>query len=747
MGLGTPPKPGIAQQDLSPCWEIRGCKEMGCSARTEKGTPCWRLKNASNKGLHGLSYPETLYACLICQVFKMHGEADAKGWGHFVFDQIYRHLEEIRPVTTESAQRLLHILDNLPEGLLTTDENFKITYMNHTAAKITGIKAADAVGMPCKEVLRSQDCDTACALKRAGQGSGDVETGEIVMASAEGREIPLVCSTSVLKDPYGNIVGCVEVFSDISERKRLEDDLKFSESKYRRIFEGSKDLIFIAAKDGTIEDVNQAGLDLLGYDSKEAFLSLASIEQIYKNSMHWRVFQKQINRDGFVKDFDAVLEKKDGMGLHCLLSGNGILGEGGSIIGYEGIAKDITARMDAIRAFRQRHQELWVLNSVALAMNKTQDLDTVLMTALQKALKALGLKSGAIFLIDYDKLDFILRAEQGLGSLGQHKTYKILFDDELLMRSLLKKDFTLVPEPIFPPFMATLKEGSIRKSNRLTCFLITAKNKATGFLALEVPKGIDILTGHAYHLLGSLGNFLGGAVENASLGQTIQMHREELKGLTAKLFQSQELERKRIARELHDEAGQVLTGINFTLEAIEKSISKEPAHIKALVSDVKHQLNRNYQEMRRISYRLHPALLTDLGLEPAIEAYITQISKHCDLDIHFRVMGFDERVDPEIETVLYRLSQEVLTNTIKHAKAEYFSLSIIKSYPSIIFNAEDDGVGFEPGDTQYQSQKLGLLSMRERASMLGGTFSLRTSPGQGTRIRIEIPVGEECDEK
>ena len=99
-------------------------------------------------------------------------------------------------------------------------------------------------------------------------------------------------------------------------------------------------------------------------------------------------------------------------------------------------------------------------------------------------------------------------------------------------------------------------------------------------------------------------------------------------------------------------------------------------------------------------------------------------------------------MDPEIETVLYRLSQEASTNTLKHSSAKYFKLFIIKSYPHVIFLAEDDGVGFDSGDFDVHKQALGLLSMRERVAMLGGKFSLRTSKGNGTRIRIEIPLKE-----
>jgi len=527
--------------------------------------------------------------------------------------------------------------------------------------------------------------------------------------------------------------------------QQLKDDLEFADRKYRRLFEGSKDLIFITNKDGSFSEVNQACVDLLGYRSKEELFSLGSVEKVYDKTTHWKVFKRQIDRDGFIKDFEALFRRKDRNRIHCLLSGNAVRSKHGEIIGYQGIAKDITARTDATRNFYQRHRELWVLNSVAFAMNQTQDLDAILMTALERALKALNLTSGGIFLIDYDKPAFILTAQQGFPKNATKKINQIQFFDESLMNSLLQKELILTPEPIFPAFRAKLK-GENNNLIQLVCFLITAKDKASGFLALDVPPDKDLTTGQDFHLLGSLSNFLGGAIENNRLAQTISRHREELKGLTAKLFHSQEIERRRIARELHDEVGQALTGINFTLETVEKVAAKEPDRLKACILEIKKQINRTYQEMRRLSHRLHPALLSDLGLEPALEAYLKNISKHSDLRIDFKMMGFGKWVNFDIESVLYRLSQEALTNTLKHACATWFKLSIIKSYPDIIFLAQDDGIGFDAERFMGSPRTLGLLSMRERAAMLGGKFTLRTAKGAGVRIRIEIPIKECADE-
>ena len=141
----------------------------------------------------------------------------------------------------------------------------------------------------------------------------------------------------------------------------------------------------------------------------------------------------------------------------------------------------LLVRMDAIRGLQKHHRELSLLNAVALAMNATQDLDDILMTALENVLEVLNLTSGGIFLIDHEKSDFSLRVQQGLFERMCTNTYQVRFHDQALMKSLLKKNLALEPKPSFPPFVVSLKAPEPGCSVQLICFLITAKEKASGF--------------------------------------------------------------------------------------------------------------------------------------------------------------------------------------------------------------------------------------------------------------------------
>lgn len=567
---------------------------------------------------------------------------------------------------------------------------------------------------------------------------------EYRIRTAEGQEKWVWEQGHGVFDIHKGLLALEGIISDITQRKELEKELQISETKYRRIFEGSQAMIFLASREGQLLEVNQAGVDLLKYRSRQEILSLPSIEDMFHTKIHWKVFQKQLEKNGFIKEFEAQFKKFDGARAHCLLSGNLLIDEDGSILGYEGIAKDITARVDATRNQLQRNKELEFLNSIALVINRTQDLNDILVMALKNILNVFQIDSGGIFLVNHEKSEFELLVQQGLDINEKILSVPFVLRDHGLSEAMLKSNVVFTPEATFPPFRGFIADKDQRNTRELTCFLITAQDKALGFIALE--KTMESIAHQELRLLGSLSNFLGGAIQKAQLWETVRKDREELKKLTAMLFQSQEKERKRIAEELHDEAGQGLTGIKFQLETLEKELPASSRQARKLLFEVKEQIATTYEGMRVLSHGLHPSILSDLGLEPALRSHLEHVSAHCDLKIDFKMIGFTDRIDSNIETVLYRCAQEALTNVLRHAKATRFRLSIIKSFPHIIFKAEDNGIGFDIDlvEKNNKRQNLGLLSMRERVAMLGGSFSLRTSPGGGTLVSIKIQVPEKA---
>ena len=723
------------------CWEFLSCSKVLCPAHGKPSIECWLIPKTHCADDVKDDFFQKISSCIACSYFKKMSELHPQGWNIFLSEQIRQYNVKALENIYQKEESFVEILNRIPDGLFTIDPEWRITYFNPAAEKITGFSADDAVGMYCKDVFKNSICESDCALKKAIAKGRDIHNREYEINTIEGRKIPIICSTSALRDPLGHVTGGLEIFKDISELKQLQEEVAKREKKYRRIFEGSHDMIYTTNRQGQILDINQAGVEMLNYPSKEEMLKMVSAAKLYRHALDRDRFLAAINRRGQVKDYEVEFKKRDGAVLHALISSRRYQNPETGEVEYEGIIKDITHRKRTEEALKQRNRELSILNSIAVALNHNLALDLILQEALKNVLKVLELKRGAIFLINREREETEVIAKFGFKPEGAESTQQVLFKDPLLSKALLEDDMLLKPEPIFPTFKARFETKAQKFSPWLTCFLITFKGKGVGFLGLDIPSSRR-LSQYEFHLMGSLGNFLGGAIVNAQMRETIRRDRHELRRLTEKLFQSQEEERRRIARELHDESGQSLTAVKLALERLEENVPSQEKGLRQAIGEIIMMVRRTSSEIRHLSYHLHPTLLSDLGLEPALDLYFKEIKNHTGHNIEFSMVGFDHRLDADMETVFYRFSQEALTNALKHSGSNNFRLSIIKSYPKIIFRAEDDGVGFDTQIIGTDKRNLGLLGMRERTSLLGGNFQLRSNPGEGTRIRIEIPFTE-----
>ncbi|MBW2514986.1 MAG: PAS domain S-box protein [Deltaproteobacteria bacterium] len=723
------------------CWEMFSCDKVLCPAHSQRQKECWLIARTHCSAITDGDFINKFSACLSCSYFRARGgDPNFRNWNQFIARQLDNYNTRTLEQIYQKEESFIEILNRIPDGLFTTDKEWRITYFNPSAEKITGFSAYDAVGMYCKDVFKNPICESDCALKRAVEEGRDIHNREYNITNIEGREIPIICSTSAFRDSSGRISGGLEIFKDISEIKQLQKEVTRRERKYRRIFEGSHDMIYTTNRAGKILDMNPAGVQLMEHENKKELMENLNASQLYLHPKGRERFLEKINRKGYVKDYEADFVTKKGKSLHVLISSRRYENPEAGDIEYEGIIKDITHRKQTEEVIKERNRELSILNSVAVALNNTRDLDHMLKVTLKDVLRVLRLKKGALFLIENKEKCARLQIRSGFPRPRDSR--KVIFGDRMLEKHLLKNASPLKSEPTFPSFKVRFESSNGHLVPWVSCFIIIFKGKGVGFFGFDLEPDREF-NPHELHLIGSIGNFLGGSIENAQLMKMIRLHRQDLRRLTEKLFQSQEEERRRIARELHDEAGQSLTAVKLGLDHLETFHAAENKALGNEISEIRKMITQTASEIRQLSYRLHPTLLIDLGLEPALKLYFREIENRSDLDIDFNMVGFDHRLNVDIETVFYRFSQEALTNTLKHSGAETFRLSIIKSYPKIIFLAKDDGAGFEPQIAGRDRRSLGLLGMRERTSLLGGTFHLRSKPGQGTRIRIEIPLRED----
>ena len=216
----------------------------------------------------------------------------------------------------------------------------------------------------------------------------------------------------------------------------------------------------------------------------------------------------------------------------------------------------------------------------------------------------------------------------------------------------------------------------------------------------------------------------------------------------SQIINAQEEERKRIARELHDETSQVLTSLLISLAILEESIQTEEARKR--ISDTRALAHQTLRAIRSLSIDLRPSALDDLGLLPALRWYLKEYQQKCSIEVEFHATGLKDRLPAEMETALYRIVQECLTNTARHSHARKATVTVREEADAVYGTIIDDGDGFDhaallklPSQERSLGRGLGLTGMRERAVLLNGALEIHTAPGQGTRVEVRIPLPEE----
>jgi len=214
--------------------------------------------------------------------------------------------------------------------------------------------------------------------------------------------------------------------------------------------------------------------------------------------------------------------------------------------------------------------------------------------------------------------------------------------------------------------------------------------------------------------------------------------------LLQKVIVAQEEERKRLARELHDETGQNLTSLMVGLKLLE---TKCPVEARCGLEDMRQSIRRTLEDIHRLAVELRPSILDDMGLIAAMEKYVADYRQNykIDLDLHVTWSG-DDRLAHEVELTAYRIMQEALTNAAKYSSAQNVSVLVTRSKTDLEVIIEDDGVGFDVAalmDDNVLGNKLGLYGMRERAQLVGGTLTIESSLNLGTTIYVRIPLAGE----
>lgn len=396
-----------------------------------------------------------------------------------------------------------------------------------------------------------------------------------------------------------------------------------------------------------------------------------------------------------------------------------------------------TQRIEA--DIRRENQELAILNSIPAAVSTSLELSEILLLLKQQLSHQLSIPGGCIYVYDQQGESFELKESWG-------------FPDEVIQA------ITIVPAKSYPaneilrtrrPFLvAEIKQDRLYQKLKMdqkrpewqSCLSVPvlAEGAMQGVIVLFSPA---IFNDAQIAFFTSFGRQVGAAFHHARLFEQVFAARERTQVLSQRLVAIQEEERRNLARELHDEIGQILTGLKLILEM---SLRLPPEESQANVQEAQKLVGELMSKVRQISLDLRPGMLDDLGLLPALLWYFERYTTQTKVQVNFTHSGLEgQRFASEIETAAYRIVQEALTNVARHAQVKEVSITAWADPNILSVEIEDRGAGFNPQSALEANNSSGVAGMGERARLLGGGLTIESEIGKGTLITAHLPLWDE----
>jgi signal transduction histidine kinase len=416
----------------------------------------------------------------------------------------------------------------------------------------------------------------------------------------------------------------------------------------------------------------------------------------------------------------------------------------GEVIAMIELARDITEARRLKTLSVETGQNLLALSTIASTVSHSLDLDTVLTTALDKVLELMNGNMGGILLLDDESQTLSYRVSRGLSQefvegitglkMGEGIAGRVAQLEQPIYVDDICNDPRLTRQVVIEERLRAFASVPLRSKRKLLGVMNIASHTPRRFRHEDVQ------------ILNSIANLVAVVIENAGLYNEMR-HRDEMRGeLLRQIISTQEEERERIARELHDETSQALIGLGVSLQAVMGALPLDTNQLKAQLGEIQSVAMKAHDEIHRLTYELRPRLLDDLGLVSAVESHVENQLKPTGVMVHMETLGMERRLPAEAETALFRIIQEATTNIIRHAGADIASVTLEFKEESIVARIEDNGRGFDIDQVMRSSDRrrgLGLLGMTERAEYLGGALSIVSRPGVGTQIAAEIPNSQE----
>lgn len=418
----------------------------------------------------------------------------------------------------------------------------------------------------------------------------------------------------------------------------------------------------------------------------------------------------------------------------------------GEVIAVAELSRDLTPLRELERELAEAQRRHLALSRIISVINQSLDLDAVLSSALDETLDIIKVNSGSIMLLDEEGQVLHCRVHRDLYKDVSPACCKL--GEGIAGRAALSGNAILIEDIQAEPLAARLGRITTEGIRGYASFPLRSKGKVLGVLNIATTS-VRQFSPDDIQLLESITAQVAVAIERAKLHQEAQ-HQDKIRGeLLQDIFSIQEEERRRIARELHDEASQILASLTASLEAAAGMLSPRAEKTRAMLRKAQALSINILDEIHKLIYQLRPTLLDDMGLVAATRWLVDNNLKATGIKVTFKTSGRKKRLPPRLETTLFRVIQEAVYNIARHSRASSTSLSLHFKKNTISVHIADDGRGFdvlEAISTKDRPRGLGLLGMRERVELVSGTLDIRSQPGGGTEICIDIPLNQEVDD-
>ena len=515
---------------------------------------------------------------------------------------------------------------------------------------------------------------------------------EITLKKKNGEDLPTYFNATTISNEPEEVLGAFAFVTDITGKKRTEEALRKSEEKYRNIFKNIQDVYYEVTLDGVILEISPSIEHVSLYKRKEIIgKSLSDIYVDPKNRDH---FLNELMKNEKVTDYEALLIDKDRSQVHCSVMARLLRDKQGHPVKIIGSLRDITERKRMEESLRQSESQ-----------------------------------KRAILDASIDRIRYI------------DKNMKIIWANKTTAKELHMSSEDLVGHTCYKLFVGqdTPCEG---------CPTVMARETGNIERAIMYQPKVEGIDGESYWdtYCVPIKNDAGNIESFIQIARNITDQKkaeQQINMLTHELMRTQESERQRISRDLHDHVAQELSAVKIGFETLFDHQPFIAPEIKQRVSEMTKTLQETIKSVRDVSYDLRPPALDEMGLVETIAQYCNDFSENNKINIDFHSAGMKKlKLNFDTEINLYRLIQESLTNIKKHADADQVTIRLVKAFPNIILRIEDNGKGF---DVQKRvadltkEKRMGIRSMEQRAKLLHGEMEIQSRPMLGTKISITLP--------